>query len=141
MQRTLRQLGWALLLCLPLTASQASDCTLRKGTIGPLNYRCDDGRSGSLRTDSLGNVRDSATGERWHKDSLGQWRSSEGKQWREDSNGQWRSKQGERWRKDSMGNWRSNDGGRCRQDSFGNWRCKGEQLAPPPVYQDNDDDD
>lgn len=125
MNRLICRLGMVVLLSLPAVASQASDCTVRKDSFGQSRYRCDDGRHGTLRTDSFGNVRDTGSDKKWRKDSFGNWRSDDGAH----------------WRKDSFGNWRASDGSQCRQDSFGNWRCHGEEAAPPAVYDSDDDED
>ena len=36
----------------------ASECTYRKDSLGNTRYQCQDGRHGTLRTDSLGTVKD-----------------------------------------------------------------------------------
>ncbi|WP_234936722.1 hypothetical protein [Aeromonas caviae] len=65
----------------------AGDCTYRKDSLGYTRYQCQDGRHGSLRTDSLGTVRDSGTGVTWRKVSLGNLRASDGTLCRSDSLG------------------------------------------------------
>ena len=116
----------------------AGDCTYRKDSLGHTRYQCQDGRHGSLRTDSLGTVRDSGTGVTWRKDSLGNVRSSDGTTYRQDSLGNVRvSNPGTgdtvTWRKDSLGNLRSSDGTRCRTNSLGQVRCDG-PSTPPAVF-------
>lgn len=49
-------LGTLLLGLLPL-ATYAADCTYREDTLGHTRYQCDDGKQGTLREDSLGNLR------------------------------------------------------------------------------------
>ncbi len=128
-----------LLLGLLFQTVQATDCTYRKDSLGNTRYQCDDGKSGTLRTDSLGNVRDSQSGTTWRKDSLGNVRSSEGTTYRKDSLGNVRvSNPGTgdtvTWRKDSLGNMRSSGGTVCRTDSLGTLRCDG-NGTPPAVLQ------
>ena len=114
----------------------ASDCTYRKDSLGNTRYQCKDGSHGTLRTDSLGTVRDSGSGTSWRKDSLGNVRSSDGTTYRRDSLGNVRannSKSGLNvtWRKDSLGNLRAYDGTLCRSDSLGTLHCDG--GSPPPA--------
>ena len=117
----------------------ASDCTYRKDSLGNTRYQCKDGSHGTLRTDSLGTVKDSGSGTTWRKDSLGNVRSSDGTTYRQDSLGNVsasNSKSGLNvnvtWRKDSLGNLRASDGTVCRTDSLGTLRCDG-GSTPPPV--------
>ncbi len=117
------------------TGQAASDCTYRKDSLGNTRYQCQDGRHGTLRTDSLGTVRDSGSGTSWRKDSLGNVRSSDGTTYRPDSLGNVRannSKSGLNvtWRKDSLGNLRASDGTVCRTDSLGTLRCDGGSTPP-----------
>jgi len=102
-------------------------------------YQCDDGKSGTLRKDSLGNVRDSQSGTTWRKDSLGNVRSSEGTTYRKDSLGNVRVSNHSTgdtvtWRKDSLGNLRASDGTVCRTNSLGQLKCDG-SSTPPVLYQ------
>lgn len=125
----------AALAVLLSTVALAANCTYRKNSLGNNRYHCTDGRSGTLRTDSLGNVRDSGSGTIWRKDSLGNVRGSDGTTYRQDSLGNVRSsnsKSGERvtWRKDSLGNLRGSDGTVCRTDSLGDVRCGGGSTPP-----------
>lgn len=106
----------------------AGDCTYRKDSLGHTRYQCQDGRHGSLRTDSLGTVRDSGTGVTWRKDSLGNVRGSDGTTYRQDSLGNVRASNGKSglnvtWRKDSLGNLRASDGTLYRSDGG----------SPPPA--------
>ncbi|TFF74185.1 hypothetical protein DRM94_13785 [Aeromonas taiwanensis] len=117
----------------------AGDCTYRKDSLGHTRYQCQDGRDGSLRTDSLGTVRDSGSGTSWRKDSLGNVRGSDGTTYRQDSLGNVRASNGKSglnvtWRKDSLGNLRASDGTVCRNDSLGILRCDG-NGTPPAVLQ------
>ncbi len=117
----------------------ATDCTYRKDSLGTTRYQCKEGKTGTLRTDSLGNVRDSGTGTTWRKDSLGNVRGSDGTTYRQDSLGNVRGSNatsGERvtWRKDSLGTLRASDGSVCRTDSLGTLRCDG-SSTPPTVLQ------
>ncbi|WP_323061060.1 MULTISPECIES: hypothetical protein [Aeromonas] len=123
-----------LIIFLPGTAL-ADGCTYRKDSLGNTLYQCSDGKTGTLRTDSLGNVRDSGNGTTWRKDSLGNVRGSDGTIYRQDSLGNVRgtnTNTGERvtWRKDSLGNLRASDGITCRTDSLGTLRCNGNSLPP-----------
>lgn len=52
----------AALLLLGVQNVWSADCTYRKDSLGNTRYQCDHGKSGTLRTDSLGNVRDSQSG-------------------------------------------------------------------------------
>lgn len=123
------------LLVVTLTAFKpspvlAENCTYRKDSLGNTRYQCKVGKTGTLRTDSLGNVRDSGSGSTWRKDSLGNVRGSDGTTYRQDSLGNVRSsntKTGEKvtWRKDSLGNLRASDGSVCRTDSLGTLRSDG----------------
>ena len=124
-----------LLGLLPLTA-QATNCTYRDDTLGNTRYQCDNGKHGTLRKDSLGNVKDTATNTIWRKDSLGNIKGSDGTTYRQDSLGNVRGnnyKSGERitWRKDSLGNLRASDGTVCRPNTQGQLRCDG--LSTPPT--------
>ena len=117
----------------------AGDCTYRKDSLGHTRYQCQDGRHGSLRTDSLGTVRDSGSGTSWRKDSLGNVRSSDGTTYRQDSLGNVRASNGKSglnvtWRKDSLGNLHASDGTLCRSDSLGTLRCDG-GSTPPAVFK------
>ena len=127
------------LLAFSPTGLAASDCTYRKDSLGHTRYQCQDGRHGSLRTDSLGTVRDSGTGVTWRKDSLGNVRGSDGTTYRQDSLGNVRASNGKcglnvTWRKDSLGNLRASDGTLCRSDSLGTLRCDG-GSTPPAVFK------
>ena len=117
----------------------ASDCTYRKDILGNTRYQCKDGSHGTLRTDSLGTVRDSGTGVTWRKDSLGNVRSSDGTTYRQDSLGNVRASNSRSglnvtWRKDSLGNLRASDGTLCRSDSLGTLSCDG-GSTPPAVFK------
>ena len=77
--------GIALLVWLLAVGAQAANCTYQKNSLGQVRYRCDDGRQGTLKTDSLGRVRDSGTGQQWRQDANGTWRSNDGQTRREDA--------------------------------------------------------
>lgn len=118
----------------------AENCTYRKDSLGNTRYQCHDGKTGTLRTDSLGNVRDSGSGTTWRKDSQGNVRGSDGTTYRQDSLGNVQgsnAKTGEKvtWRKDSLGHLRASDGTVCRADSLGELRCDGDSV-PPRVLQE-----
>jgi len=113
----------------------AANCTYRGDSLGNTRYQCDNGRRGTLREDSLGNVKDSGTGTTWRTDSLGNLKGSDGTTYRQDSLGTVRgsnSRSGERvtWRKDNIGNLRASDGTVCRTNSLGQLRCRGESTPP-----------
>ena len=135
---TQRLLSMILIALCPCSV-HAADCTYRKDSLGNTRYQCKDGSHGTLRTDSLGTVRDSGSGTSWRKDSLGTVRSSDGTTYRRDSLGNVRannSKSGLKvtWRKDSLGNLRASDGTLCRSDSLGTLRCDG-GSTPPAVFK------
>ncbi|MFQ2616609.1 hypothetical protein [Aeromonas caviae] len=134
-----RALLVALLLGLLLQTVTATNCTYREDSLGNNRYRCADGKSGTLREDALGNIKDSGTGITWRKDALGNLKGSDGTLYREDSLGNVRgsnSKSGKRvtWRKDSLGNLRASDGSICRSNSLGYLRCDG-QSTPPTLFE------
>ena len=113
----------------------AANCTYRGDSLGNTRYQCDNGRRGTLREDSLGNVKDSGTGTTWRTDSLGNLKGSDGTTYRQDSLGTVRgsnSRSGERvtWRKDNIGNLRASDGTVCRTNSLGQLRCDGQSMPP-----------
>lgn len=58
------------LLAISPIALAAADCTYRKDSIGNTRYQCQNGRSGTLRTDSLGTLR-ASDGTVCRSDSLG----------------------------------------------------------------------
>jgi hypothetical protein len=111
-----------------------ADCTYRPDSLGNTRYQCDNGQSGTLHQDALGNVRDSGTDTTWRKDALGNLRSSEGDVYRKDALGNLRGSDGTTWRTDSLGNLRSSEGTVCRKDALGTLRCDGDE-APPVVFE------
>ncbi|HHQ4598873.1 TPA: Fic family protein [Aeromonas veronii] len=46
--------------------------------MGHTRYQCNDGKQGTLREDTLGNIKDSGTGITWRTDSLGNLKGSDG---------------------------------------------------------------
>ncbi len=139
----LRALLVALLLGLLPQTVLAANCTYREESLCNSRYRCDDGKSGTLREDALGNIKDSGTGITWRKDALGNLQGSDGTTYREDSLGNIRgsnsnsnSKSGKRvtWRKDSLGTLRASDGTVCRTNSLRQLRCDG-QSTPPTLFE------
>ena len=111
----------------------AGDCTYRQDALGQQHYRCDDGRKGTLRQDSLGRVHDSGTKQTWRQDSLGTWRSNDGQQMRKDSLGRAHQSDGTIWRTDSLGQQRASDGTVCRTDSLKRTLCRGGDSKPPSL--------
>lgn len=123
------------LLMLGLAVSaQAANCTYQKNSLGQVRYRCDDGRQGTLKTDSLGRVRDSGTGQQWRQDANGTWRSNDGQIRREDALGRTRQSDGTVWHTDALGQQKASDGTQCRTDTLGRTRCQGGESQPPSVW-------
>ena len=131
-----RQLSLAaLLLGLLQSTALAANCTYREDALGHTRYQCNDGKQGTLREDTLGNIKDSGTGITWRTDSLGNLKGSDGTTYREDTLGNVRGsnlKTGERvtWREDSLGNLRATDGTVCRTNALGQLKCSGASLPP-----------
>ena len=125
----------ALLLGLTPQIVFAADCTYREDALGHTRYQCNDGKQGTLREDTLGNIKDSGTGITWRTDSLGNLKGSDGTTYREDTLGNVRGsnlKTGERvtWREDSLGNLRASDGTVCRVDALARLKCTGDSRPP-----------
>lgn len=116
-----------------VSGGAAADCTYQENSLGQMRYRCDDGRSGVMRQDSLGRVHDSGTGQTWRKDSLGSWRSNDGGKMRTDSLGRVHQSDGTIWRTDSLGQQRASDGTTCRTDSLNRTHCRGGDSKPPSL--------
>lgn len=131
-----RQLSQAaLLLGLLQSTALAANCTYREDALGHTRYQCNDGKQGTLREDTLGNIKDSGTGITWRTDSLGNLKGSDGTTYREDTLGNVRGsnlKTGERvtWREDSLGNLRASDGTVCRVDALARLKCTGDSRPP-----------
>ncbi|UUI58949.1 hypothetical protein [Aeromonas salmonicida] len=125
--------GIALLVWLLAVGAQAANCTYQKNSLGQVRYRCDDGRQGTLRTDSLGRVRDSGTGQQWRQDANGTWRSNDGQTRREDALGRIRQSDGTVWRTDAQGKQKASDGTVCRTDSLNRTQCRGGDSKPPSL--------
>lgn len=113
----------------------AGDCTYRQDALGQQHYRCDDGRNGTLRQDSLGRVRDSGTEQTWRQDATGTWRSSDGQTMRKDNLGRTHNSDGTTWRTDALGQQRASDGTVCRTDSLKRTHCHGGDSKPPSLLQ------
>ena len=112
------------LLFLFVSCSADAACTYRKDALGATVYSCTNGISGRITTDVLGTSRDSATGETWRTDVLGNVRSSTGTVYRTDVLGNIRSNKGDVWTRDALGNLRSNSGTVCRADALGQVNCR-----------------
>ena len=125
--------GIALLVWLLAVGAQAANCTYQKNSLGQVRYRCDDGRQGTLKTDSLGRVRDSGTGQQWRQDANGTWRSNDGQTRREDALGRTRQSDGTVWRTDAQGKQKASDGTVCRTDSLNRPQCRGGDSKPPSL--------
>ncbi|WP_434429199.1 hypothetical protein [Aeromonas veronii] len=131
-----RQLSLAaLLLGLLQSTALAANCTYREDALGHTRYQCNDGKQGTLREDTLGNIKDSGTGITWRTDFLGNLKGSDGTTYREDTLGNVRGsnlKTGERvtWREDSLGNLRASDGTVCRVDALARLKCTGDSRPP-----------
>ena len=99
-----------MVIALAIGPAESADCTYQKDSLGQTRYRCDDGRKGTLRQDSLGRVHDSGTRQTWRQNSTGTWRSNDGQQMRKDSLGRVHHSNGPTWRTDTLGQQRSSDG-------------------------------
>ena len=133
MRIILRKALALMVIAVAIGSAEAADCTYQKDSLGQTRYRCDVGRKGALRQDSLGRVHDSGTKQAWRQDSLGTWRSNDGQQMRKDSLGRVHQSDGTIWRTDSLGQQRASDGTVCRTDSLKRTLCRGGDSKPPSL--------
>ena len=133
MRIILRKALALMVIAVAIGSAEAADCNYQKDSLGQTRYRCDDGRKGTLRQDSLGRVHDSGTKQTWRQDSLGTWRSNVGLQMRKDSLGRVHQSDGTIWRTDSLGQQRASDGTVCRTDSLKRTLCRGGDSKPPSL--------
>lgn len=64
-----------------------ANCAYRENAFGHTRYQCGDGKRGTLREDTIGNIKDSCTGTTWRYDALGNLKGSDGTTYSKDALG------------------------------------------------------